>query len=333
MERETGSRREAVRQAAALWVVRLDDPSCSAADRAAFEAWRDDSHEHEAAYEREAAAWARLERLRALRPGVERPDRDLLAERRPSVTRTPWARGMAAAAAIALVVAGTMTFDGGVAYATAIGERRVVVLSDNSRIELNTDSKVVVRYRKGVREVKLIRGEAVFEAAKDARPFVIKAADAVMQADGSTEMAVRLRSDGAAVTVKRGAVDLDPAPTERKDDLRLTAGVTAIYSSAGSRSRAVSDSEIDRALAWRQGAIALNGQSLEQAVAEFNRYNRQQIRIADPSISGLRLAGYFQTTEPNSFVGAVTSAFPVRAAAGPDGAIRLTRRVVSEKTG
>jgi len=333
MERETGSRREAVRQAAALWVVRLDDPSCSAADRAAFEAWRDDSHEHEAAYEREAAAWARLERLRALRPGEAFPDRDLLADRQPRVARTPWARGMAAAAAIALVVAGTMTFDGGTAYATAIGERRVVVLSDNSRIELNTDSKVVVRYRRGVREVKLVRGEAVFEAAKDGRPFVIKAADAVMEADGSTEMAVRLRADGAAVTVKRGAVALDAAPAERKDDLRLTAGVTAIYSSAGSRSRAVSDSEIDRALAWRQGAIALNGQSLEQAVAEFNRYNKQQIRIADPSISGLRLAGYFQTTEPNSFVNAVTSTFPVRAGSTADGAIRLSRRPAAEKAG
>lgn len=335
MERETGSRREAVRQAAAQWVVRLDDASCSDADRAAFEAWRDESHEHEAAYEREAAAWARLERLRALRPGLERPDRDLLDKSpRPSLVRAPWARGMAAAAAVALVVAGTMTFDGGVAYATAIGERRVVVLSDNSRIELNTNSKVVVRYRKGVREVKLIRGEAVFEAAKgDVRPFLIKAADAVMEADGGAEMAVRLRSDGAAVTVKRGAVDLDPAPSENKDDLRLTAGVAAIYSSAGSRSRAVSESEIDRALAWRQGAIALNGQSLEQAVAEFNRYNRQQIRIADPSISGLRLAGYFQTTEPGSFVSAVTSTFPVKAAEGSDGAIRLSRRPANEKMG
>lgn len=334
MERETGSRREAVRQAAAQWVVRLDDPSCSEADRAAFEAWRDESHEHEAAYEREAAAWTRLDRLRALRPGLERPDRDLLAERPSSLARTPWARGMAVAAAVALVVAGTMTFDGGTAYATAIGERRVVVLSDNSRIELNTNSKVVVRYRKGVREVKLIRGEAVFEAAKnDIRPFVVKAADAVLEADGSTEMAVRLRSDGAAVTVKRGAVALDPAPSERRDELRLTAGVAAIYSSAGSRSRVVSDGEIDRALAWRQGAIALNGQSLEQAVAEFNRYNRQQIRIADPSIAGLRLAGYFQTTEPGSFVSAVTSAFPVKAAEGGDGAIRLSRRSTAEIAG
>lgn len=330
MERETGSRRETVRQAAALWVVRLDDPSCSDADRAAFEAWRDESHEHEAAFEREAVAWARLDRLRALRPPGERPDRDLLEPARraslPGLSRSPWARGMAAAAVAALVLTGVMSFGTSTAYATAIGERRVVVLSDNSRIELNTDSKVVVRYRNGVREVRLVRGEAVFEAAKDNRPFVIKAADAVMQADGSAELAVRLGSDGAVVTVRKGAVDLDPAPTEHKDELRLNAGVAAIYGSAGSRSRAVSESEIDRTLAWRQGAIALNGQSLEQAVTEFNRYNRQQVSITDPSISGLRLAGYFQTTEPQGFVAAVTSAFPVRATEGPDGTIRLSRR-------
>ena len=333
MERETGSRREAVRQAAALWVVRLDAPSCSADDRAAFVAWRAQSHENEAAFEREAVAWARLDRLRAYRPGAEPPDRDLLAREPrmilPRLGQSSWARGLAAAAVAALGLGGLATVGGGTAYATAIGERRVVVLSDNSRIELNTDSKVVVRYRRGVREVKLLRGEAVFEAARDARPFVVKAADAVMEADGSTEMAVRLRSDGAAVTVKRGAVALDPAPTERKDELRLTAGVAAIYGSAGSRARAVSEGEIDRSLAWRQGAIALNGQSLAQAAAEFNRYNRQQIRIADPSIADLRLAGYFQTTEPNGFVSAVTSAFPVRAAPDADGSIRLSR----QKTG
>ncbi len=330
MERETGSRREAVRQAAAQWVVRLDDASCSDADRAAFEAWRSESFENEAAYEREAAAWERLERVRVYRPANGGVDADLLAPahrpRLESLSRSPWARGLAACAVAGLVVAATLSFGTSTAYATAIGERRVVVLSDNSRIELNTDSKVVVRYRQGVREVKLVRGEAVFEAARDARPFVIKAADAVLSADGVSEMAVRLRSDGAIVTVRKGAVDLDPAPRQQKAELRLKAGVAAIYDSAGSRSRAISESEIDRSLAWRQGAIALNGQSLEQAVAEFNRYNRQQIRIADPSIAGLRLAGYFQTTEPQSFVSAVTNAFPVRAAEGQDGAIRLSRR-------
>lgn len=330
MERDTGSRREAVRQAAALWVVRLDDPSCSDADRAAFEAWRGESFEHEAAYEREAAAWTRLDRARALRPGLQPVDADLLEPasqpRLPALARSPWARGLAASAAMALIVAGALSFGTSTAYATAIGERRVVVLGDNSRIELNTDSKVVVRFKRGVREVKLVRGEALFDAADGARPFVVKAADAVIAADGSAEVAVRLRSDGAAVTVKKGAVDVDPVRAEARDDMRLTAGVAAIYDSRGTRSRAVSEAEIDRSLAWRQGAIALSGQSLAQAAAEFNRYNRRQIRIADPSIADLRLAGYFQTTEPGSFVAAVTNAFPVRASEGADGAIRLSRR-------
>jgi transmembrane sensor len=330
MERDSGSRREAVRQAAALWVVRLDDPSCSDADRAAFEAWRGESFEHEAAYEREAVAWARLERVRALRPGLQRPDADLLAStprpRLSALSRSPWARGLAASAAMALLVAGSLSFGTSTAYATAIGERRVVVLGDNSRIELNTNSKVVVRFKRGVREVKLVRGEALFDAAPDARPFVVKAADAMIAADGSTQVAVRLRSDGAAVTVKKGAVEVDPVRADAKDDMRLIAGVAAIYDSKGARSRAVSGAEIDRSLAWRQGAIALNGQSLAQAAAEFNRYNHRQIRIADPSIADLRLAGYFQTTEPTSFVSAVTSAFPVRASEGADGAIRLSRR-------
>ncbi len=328
MERETGSRREAVRQAAAQWAVRLDDPSCSDADRAAFEAWRAENHENEAAFEREAAAWERLERLRAMRPGMDRPNPDLLApaQHPQRLSRSPWARGMAAAAAVAVAVGGVTSFGTSTAYATAIGERRVVVLSDNSRIELNTDSKVVVRYRHGVREVKLVRGEAVFEAAKETRPFVVKAADAVLHADGASEMAVRLAGDGAMVTVKKGEVELDSSPAQRRDEMRLRAGVAAIYGAGGSRAQVVSDSEIDRSLAWRQGAISLSGQSLAQAVAEFNRYNKQQISIADPSISGLRLAGYFQTTEPKSFVAAVTSAFPVRASESSDGAIRLSRR-------
>lgn len=330
MGRETGSRREAVRLAAAQWVVRLDAATCSDADRAAFEAWRGESCENEAAFEREAFAWERMERLRAYRPGQSVPDRDILAPARrpalPSLRRAPWARGLAAAAAVALVIGGTMSFGTSTAYATAIGERRVVVLSDNSRIELNTDSKVVVRYAHGVREVKLVRGEAVFEAAKDIRHFVVKAADAVLEADGGAELAVRVAGDGGAVTVKRGQVELDAAPAQGREELKLRAGVAATYGGGVSRAQPVSDSEIDRTLAWRQGAIALNGQSLAQAVAEFNRYNRQQISIADPSISGLRLAGYFQTTEPKSFVAAVTSAFPVRASESADGAIRLTRR-------
>lgn len=333
MGREAGSRREAVREAAAEWAVRLSDPACAKGERAAFEAWRAESFEHEAAFERAQAAWERADRLRAFRPANDRPDADLLAPQRQDVEvrrlfdrRSPWTLAAAAVALLGVAAAGLTSVTASTAYATAIGERRVVVLADNSRIELNTDSKVLVRYRSGVREVKLVKGEALFEATHEARPFVVRAHDARIATSGG-ELSVRLGAENAAVTVRRGAADVEadgrggPA-----GETRLAAGRAMVYGPAGVRAQALTDAEIDRALAWRQGAIALNGQSLTQAVAEFNRYNRRKVRIADPSIADLRLAGYFQSTEPTAFVAAVTNAFPVRASQGEDGAIRLARR-------
>lgn len=328
MGREAGSRREAVRAAAAQWVVRLSDPACAPDARAAFEAWRAESFENEAAFEREHAAWERADRLRVFAPAVSRPDADLFAPqetRRAFDRRSPWTM-MAAAAAIAGVIgAGVLSATASTAYATDIGERRVVVLADNSRIELNTDSKVVVRYRGGVREVKLVKGEALFEAAHDARPFVVKARDSRIETTGG-ELSVRLGAENAAVTVRRGAAEIEPDGKGPAQEVKIAAGTAMVYGPQGGHAQPLSDAEIDRALAWRQGAIALNGQSLSQAVAEFNRYNRRKVRIADPSIADLRLAGYFQSTEPQAFVSAVTSAFPVRASAGEDGVIRLARK-------
>ena len=331
MGREAGSQREAVRQAAAQWVVRLDDASCSAEDRIAFETWRGQGPEYEAAFEREAHAWERLGRLRAMSPRAAAPNANLLAPRgrssfwkfkRPDAK--VWARAAAIVGAAGMVAAGVISTTATKAYATAIGERRVIVLSDNSRIELNTNSKVLVRYRRGAREIRLVRGEALFAATPDSRPFIVTAAGTQLETTDAAQVAVRVRGDVAAVTVKSGAVDVDLKDGAK--DTRQLAGVAAVYTPAGGRVQRISTAEMDRTLAWRQGAIALNGQTLEQAVAEFNRYNRQRISVDDRSVSGLRLAGYFQSTEPGSFVSAVTSTFPVRADRDAEGVIHLTAR-------
>lgn len=342
MGQETGSRREAVREAAALWAVRLSDPACDGADKAAFEAWRAADPAHEAAYEREAAAWGELDRLRAFRPAAGEPDPDLFAGpdvaaalprrgRRTAAVAQPRAplrrRVAAAVAAAALVVGGIGTV--GVttlatpAYATGLGERRVVVLSDGTRIELNTNSKVVVRYRDGVREVKLVRGEALFHVARDKRAFVVRTRGGELHAAGGEEMAVRLAESGPAqLTVMTGQVTAEPdgAPAP----VAVPAASATVLAASGPV-KAMSSDELERTLAWRQGAILLNGQSLAEAAAEFNRYNARQIVIADAATAQLRLGGYFQTSDLNGFVKAVTGAFPVDADADPDGGIRLSR--------
>src|SRR3546814_11445478 len=61
-----------------------------------------------------------------------------------------------------------------VAYATDLGEQRTERLPDGTRIILNTQTAVEVRYSRQRREIALQHGEAMFEVAHDAaRPFVV----------------------------------------------------------------------------------------------------------------------------------------------------------------
>ena len=313
-----------MKETAAHWIVRLSDPGCSAAERQAFEAWRDADPHHEVAFEREAAAWDKFDRLRALRPVGGRPDADLLApkpgaqERRRAHRRRAWA---IAASVAGLVVAAAVAIDltAGDAYATGVGERRVVILKDGSRLELNTDTRVVVRYWAGAREVKLVRGEALIRAAKAKRPLVVEV-DHQRFSAADAQLAVRLRGRQAEVTVTDGTV-----MAKALQDTPLTTGAEAVYGRAAPSVVKVSAAEIERSLAWRQDAVAFNGQSLAEAIDEFNRYNHQKLVIVDGSIATLRVAGYFQSSDLPGFVQAVTTAFPVRASKGEDGTIRLSR--------
>ncbi len=54
-------------------------------------------------------------------------------------------------------------------------------------------------------------------------------------------------------------------------------------------------------------------------VAEFNRYNRRQMVIADPAIENLRIGGGFEATDPESFIAALERTLGVRAFPAPAG--------------
>jgi transmembrane sensor len=314
MERVTRQGRQDVREAAASWAVRLSDPACTDDVRAAFEAWRDASPSHEAAFEREAAVWDRFDRLRALRPADVEPDPDMLA---PPARAQPMVRWAAAAAGAAVLSSiGFWSINAAPAYATAIGERRLLVLEDGTRVELNTNSRIVVRYRAGKRQVKLVKGEALFEVAADPdRPFVLTAGDRQVEAQGSA-FNVRLDDEAVQVIVAKGTVEV----AEREafggasDQARLQAGIVGVYGDDGGLSRSIAPSRIDQALAWRRGQIALNGQTLQNAVAEFNRYSdERKLVVADPSIAGYQLGGYFRVEDMEGFVRALQTTFPVKA--------------------
>jgi transmembrane sensor len=314
-----------VNEDAAYWVVRLADPDCTSEERVRFEAWRSADPRHEVAFERESAAWEAMDRLRALRPAGGLADPDLLAPaRRLRLPEVPMRMAAAIGAATVLVagVGGAVGFVSiaSPAYATGIGERRVVRLDDGGSVELNTDSKIVV-HRFGRRpNVELVRGEALFTVGKGARPILIRAKDRSIDAP-SGQVAVRLEADKLDVTVRTGSVMVADA----SQGAVLPAGSVGVYSSAGAQVKAVGGDQVDRSLAWRQGAIAFQGESLSQAVGEINRYNRTRIVVGDPATGSLRVAGYFRSDDPRAFVQAVVEAFPVHATTDEDGSYRLSK--------
>jgi transmembrane sensor len=61
-------------------------------------------------------------------------------------------------------------------YATGVGEQRFIALSDGSSVEINSRSKIRVRYSAHERAVELLEGQALFQVAGDhTRPFIVSA--------------------------------------------------------------------------------------------------------------------------------------------------------------
>ena len=310
---------EALNEDAAAWFSRLQRVDLAPEERRAFDTWIDADPAHAVAYARVEATWDRAERLAASPPARTGPDRFAMLS-------APMSR-RAAAAALLTVGAGGMALwlkRREPVYETAVGERRTVALPDGSRVDLNTASKVRVAFGRDIREVRLLAGEALFEVAKDAaRPFVVRAGDAAVRAVG-TAFNVRLRGQAVEVTVTEGVVAVaDRSAAERPPPARVPAGRAAIVRRGAVAVAPLDNDALQRRIAWRVGVIELRGETLGQAVAEFNRYRTAKLVLADPRLAAIRVGGTFETDESEKFLAALRSGFGVSTREGADGAVYL----------
>ena len=341
---------------AAAWLVRREAPDFAPAEQALLDDWLLASPRHRSAFLRLEAAWRRADRLKRLRPLDGRVDEDLLsgptllnipqyparsatasenAPARPPLASRPasgWRYGLATAAAIALVAAGTALWTaierpGWQHYATDFGGIERIVLADGSFVHLNTNSEMRVRLSDLRREIVLERGEALFTVAHDRnRPFDVQASTTTVRAVG-TVFSVRLGSSrDVEVIVKEGLVQIDPPKLQDVNAPDLTTLPPASLLSAGETVRIkarrievvkVADEDVSRKLSWTEGRLIFERQTLAEVVAEFNRYNRRQMVIADPAIAGRRVGGGFEATDIDSFIAALEHSFGIRAYPSP----------------
>ena len=186
-------------------------------------------------------------------------------------------------------------------YVTRPGEQQVATLNDGSRIALNTDTRVDVRFDEDRRYITLDRGEAMFEVAHDAdRPFVVIAGDTRVQALGTVFM-VRRSRDAVVVTLIKGEVAVSHEDERSSDGatapMLLQPGERLTEPQAGPTR--IEPTSVEAATAWRRGQTIFEDTPLGSAVTELNRYGGPQVVIEDPRVAALPISGVFTTNAPD----------------------------------
>lgn len=312
------------RKEAVEWFARLNQRKVTTADVRGFSAWRrDPANAH--AFQKIEAMWdaagalAGDPELAALTAEARRGS-EAREKRRPSGRLV--SLGVAGAAAVAVCAFSLVWLQQRPeTYATAVGEQRTVQLEDGSRITLDTNTRVAVRYTRGRRAVTLTSGQAMFDVEGDAaRPFVVAAGDTRVTALG-TRFDVRRSGAGARVILVDGQVavrhDMD-----RPAQWSLTPGQQVVTSARQPR---VMTTDVAAATSWTVGRLTFENTPISVAVAEVNRYSLEPIEVQDARVSEIRVSGVFNAGDIDGFVAALTDLYPLQASRSDDGRIVLSR--------
>ncbi len=267
-----------IRHEAAAFLVKRGE-AWSDDDQKALDAWIAQSCAHRVAYLRLDAAWSSADRLAALRAPEEQPRSRLmpLLLRVAAVVAVASVLGVSAMRSFAPVPERT--------FSTKIGGRETVSFADGSKVELNTNTLIRTRMTTQSREVWLDKGEAYFSIKHDpAHPFTVMVAGHRVTDLGTKFF---IRRDGARVEVglTQGRARVENRSIMATQSALLAPGdvVTATADSMSMEKKPVA--ELDNALAWRRGMLVFHRTPLSQVAAEYNRYNRAKIVIADADVA------------------------------------------------
>lgn len=290
----------AIEAQAAAWLRRRHFWNWSESDQAQLDAWLVESTTHEVAFVRLEAAWSRTERLAALRlhetePKAEAPQRNL----RPAM------RTVAALAIVGVLGAAVAFFAAGprgTSYATAVGGHRTIALTDGSMVELNTDT--VLRVAADRRLAWLDKGEAYFKIRHDAAtPFVLMVGEHRVT-DLGTEFLVRNDAQHFEVALVEGRARLESTSDgEPARAVLLTPGDVAVSTAHAMSVRKKPPEDFATELGWRRGVLVFDHTSLADAAAEFNRYNRVKLIVADAGAARRTIMGTFRANNIEDFTG------------------------------
>lgn len=294
------------REEALSWFVKINSGEASDEDYKAHQAWLNARDQNIREYAKLDMVWSDLDVIEDPRNKSVRSDTALAGS--TLISRRGFIVGGAIAASVAAIIAVTvvpafLSND----YSTSVGEQRNITLADGSRIMLDADTALKLEFTESERRLRLVRGRAFFDVAKDkSRAFIVEAFGGSVTALG-TRFTVHLWDEDVTVSVEESAVaviapnkesvDVSEKHTVSYDENNLTQ-VTVDNKGAGAD--------------WRNGKLLFEDQPLRQVVADINRYRSGVIYITDDTLFELRVSGIFDINNLDGVLDAIQYSLPVQ---------------------
>lgn len=227
-----------------------------------------------------------------------------------------------------------------ISYQTKIGEQNNFILSDGSKVSLNTHSKIIVNYSKDHRNIHLLYGEAQFDVAKDkTRPFTVNTGSKSFTALGTIFNIQKNNELDMELIVSEGKVlvsdhhDRNTLATlieneSKKHDSKMivTDGEKTIIENKRQQNTVkLSHSQAEQELSWQQGMLIFKGETLRQALSEVSRYTKVQFEIANDEVSNIKIAGYFKAGDINGLLESLALNFNIKYKFNATNSIQLSK--------
>jgi transmembrane sensor len=336
---------ETLHNEAASWFVRLHTREPRTEEVVDWQHWLNADEAHRHAFSRFEDLWQAIGqtelhfRVQGV-PGTLAPQTDIDTGAREevdavapaAVSAARWPLALAATVLLAAIGAGFFWWRSmqlpqlaaSSVVETRTAEDRRYALEDGSRVDVGARSRVVVDFSESTRSIIIDDGEAYFEVAREARPFVVRAGAGTITAVGTAfnvrnvqgrvtvavvegKVKVRELGDHAQATPVAGVA---PTPSAAIPTVVVRAGEGMVY---GRAAKSVEAFDTRVATAWREGHLKFLREPLGYVVADVERYTDIQLSLADPAAAELLYTGTVIPEEIDNWIVQLGDIFPIEA--------------------
>ncbi len=185
-----------------------------------------------------------------------------------------------------------------------------ITLPDNSKITLNTNTKIDVRYYESKREIFLSEGKAVFDVeANKQRPFIIKTQRVDITVLG-TKFEVINSKNQIQVNVTEGVVKVTNPHFHDSLLVRVEKAQSATLDKY-SNLKKLEKVDIKKVAPWSEGKFSFYQESIENIIKEFSKYIDIDVKIENEKIASLPISGNFSANSFDDFLKVLPLVHPI----------------------